>query len=48
MVESQFEGEELKVFKQSEMWWEAPETVHVFSRNASRTERAKLLVFLER
>jgi hypothetical protein len=23
MVESQFEGEELKIFKQSEMWWEA-------------------------
>jgi quercetin dioxygenase-like cupin family protein len=45
MVESQLEGEELKVFKQSEMEWEVPGTVHVVSRNASKTERAKPLVF---
>ena len=35
----------LKVFKQSEMGWEAPGTVHVVSRNASKIEQAKLLVF---
>jgi quercetin dioxygenase-like cupin family protein len=45
MVESQLEGKESKIFKQSEMEWEVPGTVHVVSRNASKTERAKLLVF---
>jgi len=44
-VESQLEGEKLKVFKQGEMWYEPPGTVHVVARNASKTEGAKLLVF---
>jgi quercetin dioxygenase-like cupin family protein len=44
-VQSQLEGEELKTFKQGEMWWEPPGTAHVVSRNASKKERAKLLVF---
>jgi quercetin dioxygenase-like cupin family protein len=35
----------LKTFKQGEMWWEPPGTAHVVSRNASKKERAKLLVF---
>ena len=44
-VQSQLEGEELKTFKQGEKWWEPPGTAHVVSRNASKKERAKLLVF---
>ncbi|HKM52627.1 MAG TPA: cupin domain-containing protein, partial [Isosphaeraceae bacterium] len=31
-VESQLEGEKLKVFKQGEMWYEPPGTVHVVAR----------------
>jgi quercetin dioxygenase-like cupin family protein len=44
-VENQFEGQKLKVYKQGEAWYEPPGTVHVVARNASKTERAKLLVF---
>jgi quercetin dioxygenase-like cupin family protein len=44
-VENHFEGQKLKVYKQGEAWYESPGTVHVVARNASKTERAKLLVF---
>jgi quercetin dioxygenase-like cupin family protein len=44
-VENQFEGQKLKAYKQGEAWYEPPGTVHVIARNASKTERAKLLVF---
>jgi quercetin dioxygenase-like cupin family protein len=44
-VENQFEGQKSKVYKQGEAWYEPPGTVHVVARNASKTERAKLLVF---
>jgi quercetin dioxygenase-like cupin family protein len=45
-IESQLEGQELKTYKQGEMWYEPPGTIHVISRNASKTKPAKLLVFL--
>lgn len=44
-VESQRQGEKLKIFKAGEMWWEPPGTTHVVSRNPSKTEPATLLVF---
>jgi quercetin dioxygenase-like cupin family protein len=44
-VENQFEGQKLTVYKQGEAWYEPPGTVHVVARNASKTERAKILVF---
>lgn len=46
MVESQLQGEELKTFKQGDMWYEPPGTIHVVSRNASKSKPARLLVFL--
>ncbi len=45
-IESQLAGGELKTYRAGETWYEAPGTVHVVSRNASRTKPAKLLVFL--
>lgn len=45
-IESQLEGQELKTYQQGEMWYEPPGTIHVISRNASKTKPAKLLVFL--
>jgi len=44
-IESQLAGGEPKIFKPGEMWYEAPGTVHLVSRNASPTKPAKLLVF---
>ncbi len=43
-IESQLEGEELKTFRPGETWYEAPGTIHVVSRNASKEKPAKLLV----
>jgi quercetin dioxygenase-like cupin family protein len=44
-IESQLAGEELKLYRPGEMWYEPPGTVHLVSRNASPSEGAKLLVF---
>ena len=44
-IESQLAGGEPKIFKPGEMWYEAPGTVHLVSRNASQAKPAKLLVF---
>ncbi len=44
-VENQFDAQKLKVYKQGEAWYEPPGTVHIVARNASKTERARLLVF---
>ncbi len=46
VVESQLQGQELKTYKQGEMWYEPPGTIHVISRNASQAKPARLLVFL--
>ena len=43
-VENQFDGGALQTHKIGESWWEAPGTVHNVARNASNTERARLLV----
>jgi len=43
-VENQFDGGAILTHKAGESWWEAPGTVHDVARNASRTERARLLV----
>jgi quercetin dioxygenase-like cupin family protein len=44
-IESQLAGEDLKLFRSGEMWYEPPGTVHLVSRNASQEKPAKLLVF---
>lgn len=44
-VESQLKGEAPRTFRKGDMWYEAPGTVHLVSRNASKTHPAKLLVF---
>ena len=44
IVENQFDGGALVMHKQGDSWWEAPGTVHNVVRNASDTERARLLV----
>ena len=43
-VENQFDGGPLQTHKIGDSWWEAPGTVHDTARNASPTERARLLV----
>jgi len=43
-VENQFGGGAIFTHKAGDSWWEAPGTVHDVARNASRTERARLLV----
>lgn len=43
-VENQFDGGAILTHKAGDSWWEAPGTVHDVARNASRTERARLLV----
>lgn len=42
-IESQIEGEPLKVFKAGESFYEAPGAHHLIGRNVSKTEPAKLL-----
>jgi quercetin dioxygenase-like cupin family protein len=44
IVENQFDGGAIVTHKAGECWWEAPGTVHNVARNASKTERARLLV----
>ena len=43
-VENQFNGSSTQVHRTGDSWWEAPGTVHDMARNASKTERARLLV----
>ena len=43
-VENQFGASPPLTHKQGESWWEAPGTIHNVARNASKTERARLLV----
>jgi quercetin dioxygenase-like cupin family protein len=44
VVENQFDGGPLQTHKLGDSWWEVPGTVHNVARNASKTERARLLV----
>jgi quercetin dioxygenase-like cupin family protein len=45
-VVSQVEGEEPVTYTKGQSWYESPKKPHVVSKNASKTEPAKLLVFL--
>jgi quercetin dioxygenase-like cupin family protein len=45
-VVSQLEGDEPMKYTKGQSWYESPKTPHVVSKNASKTEPAKLLVFL--
>ncbi|MDC8449662.1 MAG: cupin domain-containing protein [Nitrospira sp.] len=45
-VVSQLEGGQPVTYTRGQSWYESPKTPHVLSKNASRTESAKLLVFL--
>ncbi|GLQ56121.1 cupin domain-containing protein [Devosia nitrariae] len=42
-IESKVNDEEARIFQAGESWSEAPGATHSVSRNASETERAKLL-----
>ena len=44
IVENQFGEAAVATHKSGESWWEAPGTVHNVARNASKTERARLLI----
>jgi quercetin dioxygenase-like cupin family protein len=44
-VESQIEGQEAKIYKRGGVWYEPPGAVHAISRNVSKTDPAKILVF---
>ena len=45
-VISQLEGDEPMTYTKGQSWYESPKKPHVVSKNASKTEPAKLLVFL--
>ena len=45
-VVSQLEGEKAVTYTKGQSWYESPKTPHVVSKNASKTEPARLLVFL--
>ena len=45
-VVSQLEGEKPVTYAKGQSWYESPKKPHVVSKNASKTEPAKLLVFL--
>lgn len=45
-VVSQLEGGEPITYTRGQSWYESPKKPHVVSKNASKTEPAKLLVFL--
>ena len=45
-VVSQLEGDEPMTYTKGQSWYESPKKPHVVSKNASKTEPAKLLVFL--
>jgi quercetin dioxygenase-like cupin family protein len=44
-VVSQLEGEKPVTYTKGQSWYESPKKPHVVSKNASKTEPAKLLVF---
>lgn len=44
-VVSQLEGQAAVRYGEGEMWYEAPGTIHLGSRNASATEPARLVAF---
>ena len=45
-VVTQLEGEQPMTYTKGQSWYEPPKKPHLVSKNASRTEPAKLLVFL--
>lgn len=45
-VVSQLKGGEPMTYRKGQSWYESPQKPHVVSKNASKTEPAKLLVFL--
>jgi quercetin dioxygenase-like cupin family protein len=45
-VITQLEGDGLHTYTKGQSWYESPKKPHVVSKNASKTEPAKLLVFL--
>jgi quercetin dioxygenase-like cupin family protein len=45
-IVSQLEGEQPMTYTKGQSWYESPKKPHVVSKNASKTEPAKLLVFL--
>jgi quercetin dioxygenase-like cupin family protein len=45
-VVSQLEGDEPITYTKGQSWYESPKKAHIVSKNASKTEPAKLLVFL--
>lgn len=45
-VVSQLEGDEPITYIKGQSWYESPKKPHIVSKNASKTEPAKLLVFL--
>jgi quercetin dioxygenase-like cupin family protein len=45
-VVSQLDGGEPITYTKGQSWYEAPKTPHIVSKNASKTEPAKLLVLL--
>ena len=45
-VVTQLQSDEPKMYTKGQSWYEPPEKPHVVSKNASKTEPAKLLVFL--
>ena len=45
-VVSQLDGEKPVTYTKGQSWYESPKQPHVVSKNASKTESAKLLVFL--
>jgi quercetin dioxygenase-like cupin family protein len=45
-VVSQLQGEKPVTYTRGQSWYESPKIPHVVSKNASKTEPAKLLVFL--
>ena len=45
-VVSQLGGEQPVTYTKGQSWYESPKKPHVISKNASKTEPAKLLVFL--
>lgn len=45
-VVSQLDGDKPMTYMKGQSWYESPKKPHVVSKNASKTEPAKLLVFL--
>jgi quercetin dioxygenase-like cupin family protein len=43
-VANQFDGGALQIHRTGESWWESPGTVHDVARNASSTDKARLLI----